>query len=139
MKNSFFKIAVILAVALFVVLSCPASGVTLAWKPSISTNVIAYKIYAWTNSPDTNCFATNAVQVVTIGNVTNATLNQIVSANYTFAATAIDAAGVESQFSNFTYLQVPAPPTYLITVQSSTNLVVWSNTPVFFRLQINPQ
>jgi hypothetical protein len=60
-----------------------------------------------------------------------------VPADYTFAATALDTnTAAESPFSNFAFWSVPAAPTYLITVQTSTNLITWSNTPVFFRLQI---
>ena len=133
-----------LLILLLAMLSVPAGiagqpgGVTLAWNPSVSTNITAYKIYAWTNCPDTNCIPTNAVQTLMVGNVTNATLNFLVPADYTFAATAVDTnTSAESQFSNFAYYKVPAGPTYFITVQSSTNLLVWSNTPVFFRLQIH--
>ena len=125
---------------LFGVSSCLANGVTLSWNPSITTNVNAYKIYEWTNSPDTNCIATNAVQTVTVGNVTNATLVSLVPANYTFGATAIETnTGAESPMSNFVYYEVPAGPTFLVTVQSSTNLTTWTNTSMFFRLQIAPQ
>ena len=133
----------ILAVAcmeLFGVSSCLANGVTLIWFPSIYTNVNAYKIYAWTNSPDTNCIATNAVETATVGNVTNATLVSLVPANYTFAATAIETnTGAESPMSNFAYWEVPSGPSFLVTVQSSTNLTTWTNTQMFFRLQIAPQ
>jgi hypothetical protein len=126
---------------LFSTFAFAASGlIPLAWNPSISPNVNAYRIYAWTNSPDTNCVATNAVQILTVGNVTNATLVCIVPASYTFAATAlVTNTGAESPFSNFAYWQVPFGPTYLITVQSSTNLMTWTNTQMFFRLQIAPQ
>ena len=136
--NTLFK-TIMLAVALVGAraLAGQPGSVTLSWNPSISTNVGAYKLYAWTNSPDTNCLFSNARQTLTVGNVTNATLNFLVGADYTFAATAVDTNnGVESQFSNFAWLHVAAAPTYLVTVQSSTNLIVWSNKPVFFRLQI---
>jgi hypothetical protein len=117
-----------------------AATVLLTWLPSLSTNVTNYRLYAWTNCPDTNCFPANAVENVFVGNVTNATLENLLPVNYTFAATAIVTnpaiVAAESPLSNFAYLQVPFGPTYLVTVQSSTNLVDWSNTPVFFRLQI---
>jgi hypothetical protein len=69
-------------------------SVELAWEPSISTNVVAYKIY-WGPSADVY---TNTVSV---GNVTNAFVFPLASgATYYFAATAIDAQGFESIFSN---------------------------------------
>ena len=125
-------------ICLFAVcLSAFGQSVTLAWNPSTATNVTNYRIYAWTNCPDTNCFTANAVQRVEIGNVTNATVTPLVVDDYTFGATAvITNTGEESPLSNFCYWHVPAPPTYFITVQSSTNLIVWSNTPIFFRLKI---
>ena len=130
----------VVGMALLGVSSCLANGVTLLWDPSISANVNAYKIYAWTNSPDTNCIATNAVETVTVGNVTNATLVSLVPANYTFAVTALETnTGAESPMGNFAYYEVPAGPTFLITVQCSTNLTTWTNTSMFFRLQITPQ
>jgi len=118
--------------------SSASQGVTLAWTQSPSTNVAGYKIYY---GPSSRAY-TNAVFV---GSGTNVTLSNMSAGNtYYFAATAIDSSGMESPFSNETSYAVPTnaatftPPTYLLTVQSSTNLLTWSNTPVFFRLQINP-
>ncbi len=143
MLKIILKTASVVAVGSSAVLGVIASAsptVILAWNPSVSTNVNAYRIYAWTNTADTNCQTTNAVEVVTSGNVTNATLTMLVARNYTFAATAlVTNTGAESPFSNFAYYQVPAGPTYLITVQSSTNLTTWTNTQMFFRMQIAPQ
>ena len=146
MKKNQIKIAFGIAIVLMaLIINIAASGVTLLWTPSPSTNVNAYKISAWTNSPDTNCQATNAIQTLTVGNVTNASLSMLVAGNYTFAATALvtnyysgtnGPFTIESPFSQFAYWQVPAGPSYLITVQSSTNLITWTNTPIFFRLQI---
>jgi hypothetical protein len=136
-NNPFLGIVLALVSAFSLQPSAFASDVTLAWNPSTSTNVIGYRIYAWTNTPDANCAASNTVQTVTVGPVTNATLTMLVSGNYTFGATALSS-GSESPMSNLAYWFVPAPPTYLVTVQSSTNLINWSNTPVFFRLQISP-
>ncbi|MDE2100744.1 MAG: hypothetical protein KGL39_26095 [Patescibacteria group bacterium] len=114
-----------------------ATDVKLAWNPSVSTNVNAYRLYAWTNRPDAQCAISNAIQVVQLGAGTNTTLTDIVPASYTFAATAVDTnTAAESPFSNFAHWTVPTPPTYLITVQTSTNLITWTNTPIFFRLKI---
>lgn len=79
--------------------------VTLGWDPSPDATVIGYKIYygpapaGYTNS-------------VTLGNVTNATIvNLVVASTYYFAATAFDGSGLESDFSN----------EVLHTIQTSTN------------------
>jgi len=137
MKNSRIEIVFVFVIALMAAIVGMASNVTISWIPPSSTNVNAFKIYAWTNSSDTNCLTSNAIQTVEVGNVTNATLTMMVSGDYSFAVTSIVTnTGAESPFSNFTYWHVPSPPTYLIAVQSSTNLITWSNTPVFFRLQI---
>ena len=131
------RILTILFTLLAVSLGFAAPGVMLCWNLPTNTYVNACKIYAWTNSPDTNCVAANAVEIVTLGNVTNATFSFLVPAAYTFAATTCETnSGQESPFSNFAYWQVPFGPTYLITVQSSTNLTTWTNTQMFFRLQI---
>lgn len=112
-------------------------GVTLAWNPSISTNVAGYKIYY---GPASGAY-TNAVFV---GGFTNVTLSNLAAGNtYYFAATAVDVSQNESPFSNEAVYTVPtntisAGPTYLITVQTSTNLITWSNSPIFFRLKITP-
>ena len=115
-------------------------GVNLSWVPSPDPNVNAYRLYAWTNAADTNCMATNAVEILTLGNGTNATLEALTPAPYTFALTALDTnSGAESPFSNFAYWQVPVPPTFLVTVQCSSNLLTWTNTQMFFRLKIAPE
>ncbi len=119
------------------VMAFPSLGVTLAWNPSISTNVTAYKIYY---GPSSGAY-TNAVCV---GGGTNVTLSNLTAGNtYYFAATAVDSNNVESQFSNETSYAVPtnaySGPEYLITVQTSTNLITWSNSPIFFRMKIQTQ
>jgi hypothetical protein len=69
-------------------------SVTLTWHPSVDTNVAGYKIYYGTVSH----VYTNTVSV---GNVTNTTLNNLVAgATYFFAATTYGASGLESGFSN---------------------------------------
>ncbi|MDE2102583.1 MAG: fibronectin type III domain-containing protein [Patescibacteria group bacterium] len=111
-----------------------SSGVTLAWNPSISTNLGGYKLYY---GPATNTY-TNAVAV---GNVTNAVIAGLIpGCTYHFAATAVATNGTESRFSNEAVYLVPTNqpdgPTYLIAVQTSTNLITWSNSPIYFRLVI---
>lgn len=114
------------------------NSLTLAWTPSVSTNVTNYRIYAWTNCSDASCQFSNAVQVAQVGSVTNATLTDLLPSRYTFAATSVitNGAGGESALSNLVHYEIPDG--VLVTVQSSTNLITWTNTPVFFRLKVGP-
>lgn len=126
-------------ILLLLTLCCRAALVQFSWTASLDPNVTNYRLYAWTNSPPANCQTTNAAQVATLGNVTNASLTLLVPAQYTFAVTALVTNVTqtnESDLSSFALLDFPSPPTYFITVQSSTNLVQWNTTPIFFRLQI---
>jgi hypothetical protein len=134
-----------------------SQSVTLTWIPSASTNVTAYKIYGWTNCPDANCFATNAVQTVETGNVTNATIAALIAANYTFKASALatitnadggtnaDGSVVppsisESSMSNPAHWFVPPAPQSLMVLQESSDLIIWNQASnaqgkaIFFRL-----
>lgn len=73
----------------------------LAWNPSISTNVVGYKIYYGVASGVYN--ATNPVT-----GSTNVTVTGLIhGTTYYFAATAVDALGDESPFSNETVYSVP--------------------------------
>lgn len=87
------------AVGFFRVASIGSVG--LAWNASISTNVIAYKLY-WSGASRlySNQF--------TVGNVTNAPVFPLTpGTTYFFAATAVDALGNESIFSNEMSYSVP--------------------------------
>jgi hypothetical protein len=79
--------------------------VTLAWSPSISTNVAGYKIYYGLASGVYN----NSISVACSTNVTITGLAE--GTTYYFAATAVDALGIESQFSNETTYSVPTDST----------------------------
>jgi hypothetical protein len=123
-----------------------AQVVKLTWVSSTYTNVGGYRIYAWTNLPDAQCQQSNAVQTTLVGNVTAVQITRLLPTDYTFAATAVDTnSGAESLFSNFAHWPFIAPPSYLISVQSTTNLLTpWttvtnSSGQVFFRLVISPQ
>ena len=120
-----------------------AAGVSLAWNPSVSTNVAGYYLWAWTNCPDTNCNQATAIQRQWVGNVTNASLEVLIPADYTFGATSVETNSVgedvgQSFMSNLAHWSMPPGPSYLIVVQTSTNLINWTNSPLFFRLQIQP-
>ena len=93
-----------------------AADVSLQWDASPSPEVAGYRIYFGVASGT----YTNAVSV---GTVTTATISGLVTGTkYYFAATAFDAAGDESEFSNEASHTVgsstrPAPPTNLRVVE----------------------
>jgi len=77
------------------------SSITLAWNPSVSTNVVGYNIYSGFTSgvyTSTN-FVAGSTNVTVTGLVEGTT--------YYFAATAVDTLGNESPFSNVTSYSVP--------------------------------
>jgi hypothetical protein len=77
-------------------------SVTLAWNPSPSTNVVGYNVYCGLASGDYD-----SVESVTGTNVTITGL--AAGTTYYFAATAVDALGVESPFSNETRYTTGVP------------------------------
>src|ERR1017187_10271386 len=77
----------------FLTCSLRAQTLALVWKPSISTNVIGYKLYYGGQSG----VYTN---IVDVGNATNCVVSNIqTNVTHYFATTAYDDMGVESQFS----------------------------------------
>lgn len=116
-------------------------AVTLAWDHSPDTNVIGYRIYYGPRSG-------NYTNSVSVGYVTEATLTELVAGSeYFFAATAYNATGDESVFSNETSY-TPAESQVVLSMdvyvfrvrwacvplktnilQVSTNLPVWFDTP----------
>jgi len=82
---------------------------SLSWQPSPDTNAVGYNLYYGTASHYyTNIVRVGNVSVVTIGGLVNGT-------TYYFAATASDAQGQESGFSN--------EASYLVPAQTSTNFL----------------
>ena len=85
----------------------PTASVNLAWIASPSTNVVAYKIYYGTS---TGIYSVTRA----FGNVLTCRIDGLATGTtYYFAATAVDALGVESPFSNETSYaapSLPAPP-----------------------------
>ena len=106
--------------------SLPAASVTLAWDPSSGTGVVGYKIYYGPASRTyTNSLAT--------GNVTNATIDNLVAGgSYFFAATAVTAGGVESAFSNEIQYQVAqnTPTNYIVTLSNLDQVYDGMTKPV---------
>jgi hypothetical protein len=89
--------------------SVNAASVTLAWDNSTNSAVTGYNLYYGTSSRTYS-------QIVSVGNSTNATVSGlVVGTTYYFAATAYNASGAESDFSNeATYTPAAgsnAPPT----------------------------
>jgi len=135
----------------------PFSSVILQWDPSLDLEVVGYKIYYGTTSR-------NYTDVVAVGNVLTSTITGLQSgATYYFAATAYDAFGNESDFSNEISRTVPTTAATLTpangsagqfsfgvsgipglpyVVETSTNLVDWvavrTNLAPFTFVETNP-
>lgn len=76
-------------------------SVTLAWRPSSTPDVTAYKMYYGTASHSYS-------NVVTAGNCTNVTIGGLIPGKtYYFAATTVNSAGSESGYSNEASNTVP--------------------------------
>jgi hypothetical protein len=105
-----------------------AQAVALSWDPSTSAHVVNYRIYYGTNA---GCYCS----VTNVGLVLSQKLVLPHGGRWFFAATAVDANGNESDYSNEAVRETkPAPPVLhaetwvrLVPVlQRSTNLVNWS-------------
>jgi len=109
-----YALAAVLVVAAFAASANQRQfNVTLAWDPSPDSSVAGYRIYdGVTSGTYTN--------VIDVGNVTTATVSNLVSGvTYFFAATAYDTNGQESVFSDEVSYTVPwltnGPPTLALT------------------------
>jgi regulation of enolase protein 1 (concanavalin A-like superfamily) len=111
-------------------LDLAAAEVNLAWDPSPDSGVIAYRIYWGTRSRV-------YTQHLEVGRVTTATVTGLsAGSTYFFAATALAAGGLESDFSNEVQYTVPNPPANQPpTVSFLANLTIAEDTstgPIFF-------
>jgi hypothetical protein len=87
--------------------------VTLAWDPSPASDVKTYRIYYGVASQAYS-------DMVTVGNVTEATITNLVpGAKFYFTATAVDAIGLESEFSNEVRYDVPVQPPPTVQLAAS--------------------
>jgi hypothetical protein len=140
LRQSKFHVLYIILTLLVGLDSAMAADVSLAWNPSSDTNVTGYNIYYGTSSGDyTSEVAVGNVSVITISNLT-------CGITYYFAATAVDAAGDESGFSNEAQfivpgiltlsaganpgdpmlIQFPVTPSHWYEVQASVDLQSWT-------------
>jgi len=106
-----------------------AQKVRLAWDSSPSPDVVGYRIHFGTNAGDYS-FVTN------VGMVRTQTVVLPHTGRWFFAATAVDANGVESDFSNQVQWETkPVAPVVQSetwvrltpVIERSTNLVSWAN------------
>lgn len=106
-----------------------AQNVKLAWAASPSPDVVGYRIHFGTNADDYS-FVTN------VGLVRTQTVVVPHTGRWFFAATAVDANGMESPFSNQVQWEAkPVAPVMLgesfvrltPVIERSTNLVNWQN------------
>jgi hypothetical protein len=82
--------------ALFLLFACMraiAADVSLAWNPSMSTNITGYRVYVGNSSRN---YGTS----IQIGIQTTYTVTGLTDGTYYFAVTAFDGNGNESDFSN---------------------------------------
>ena len=86
--------------------SLAAGTVTLVWDPSLGTNVIAgYKIYYGTGSR-------TYTNVISVGTATSLSVSNLAGGqSYYFAATAVDAFGLESDYSTEASTVIPVGAT----------------------------
>ncbi len=116
-------------ILLWAALSSAQPKVTLAWDASPSPEVVGYRIYFGTNAGNYS-FTTN------VGLVRTQTVVLPHTGRWFFAATALDASGMESPFSN--QVEWDAKPVAPFVhdetwvrltpvIERSTNLVTWSD------------
>ena len=104
----------------FASISAFADSVMLAWDPSISTNVVGYRVYYGVGSRS----YTNYVSVAG----TNATVSGLAGATtYFFTATAYDSNGIESDYSSETNYTTPVPINLPPTLNALGNLTINQN------------
>jgi hypothetical protein len=100
-RQNRFRVSYILLALLASLAGAKAANVSLAWNQSPDTNTVGYNIYYGTVSGNyTNKVAIGNVSAITISNLTAGT-------TYYFVATAFDANGNQSVYSNEATIIVP--------------------------------
>ena len=107
LPSRLLSLASLLAVGLGLAALTPSlhgqPSVTLAWDPSASSGIAAYRLYEGGASR-------TYTNVIAAGNATTATAPNLLSgATYYFAVTAVDSTGLESAYSNEIIYTVPLP------------------------------
>jgi hypothetical protein len=101
-------------------ISAFADSVMLAWDPSVTTNVVGYRVYYGVGSRS----YTNHVTVPG----TNAIISGLAGATtYFFTATAYDSNGIESDYSSETNYTTPVPVNLAPTLNALGNLTINQN------------
>jgi hypothetical protein len=106
-----------------VIISSPlrAAQVTLRWDPSPDPDVVQYRVYG-----GIGINSLNAILSITGREPIAVVSNLVAGALYTFAVTAVNASGAESDFSNTIFHLVPhSPPS-----ESSKTVTTLQNLPV---------
>lgn len=124
----------------------PAATVTLAWDPSPDTNVVGYYIYFGPASGDyTNKLSAGSALTLTVPGLAPGSA-------YYFAATAVDATGLESEFSQEVSTNLPpiatnlppvANPAIVQVAEDQTVAITLTgsdpnNDPLSFQIVANP-
>jgi hypothetical protein len=139
-RQNKFRIFYILLALLAGLAGTKAATVSLSWNPSSGTNTTGYNIYYGTASG-------NYTNRVTVGNVSAITISNLTAGTtYYFAATAFDAGGDESIYSNEAMfivpgvltlsqganpgdamvIKFPVEPSHWYEVQASVDLQTWT-------------
>src|SRR5262249_45377089 len=99
-----------------------ANSVTLAWDPSISTNVAGYNVYY-------GVISGNYTNVFSVGSATSATVSGLAPDTiYYFAATAFDGDSIESDYSTETNYMTTTPTNFPPTLNPISNLTISEST-----------
>lgn len=102
------KILMMLVTLLLITSTCFGMDVILQWDANTEVDLAGYKIHHC----EDNTFSCVNKYIVNIGNQTTGTLTGLNTAvNHTFAVTAYNTQGVESNYSNIVYINTISTPT----------------------------
>ncbi|WP_224957108.1 Ig-like domain-containing protein [Geomonas subterranea] len=106
--------------------SASASSVSLAWDPSSDATVVGYKVYY---QPDSQTTPFQGPAPVDVQSLTAATIDNLdPSHSYSFAVTAYDVDGIESDYSNIVTVVESVPPATAITYPAPSATVAGTVT-----------